>query len=128
MSEIAKSIKSDYRVAVAYMKTDLASQAALTLSIVRHHVAYAALPVKFNMRSRRIYVQAFPEDFAEARLLHYNASEIFAKTSDIESLTAVKNWLTLHEQSTEPMTALIADGFRSVIHDVEDDWKAAREP
>jgi hypothetical protein len=40
----------------------------------------------------------------------------------------VKNWLTLHEQSTEPMAALIADGFRSVIHDVEDDWKAAREP
>src|SRR5579871_398511 len=55
MTRIARTIETDYRAAAAYMKTDLASQAALTLSIVRNHIAYSALPVRFNMWSRPSY-------------------------------------------------------------------------
>ena len=76
----------DYRTAVAYVKTDLAAQAGLAISIVRHRIPYASLPVRINMWSWPAYARAFANDFSDVRLLHYLHHEVFSKSRDIENV------------------------------------------
>jgi hypothetical protein len=127
MESIAKTVEEDYRTAVAYMKTDLSAQAGLALSIVRNRVAYASLPVRFNMWSWPAYARAFPEDFTDLRLLHYLQADVFAKSRDIESLAILKSWLAHNRYSSEPMTRLIADGFGAFIEEVEENCNRANQ-
>jgi hypothetical protein len=125
MEAIARTVEQDYRTAAAYMKSDLAAQAGLALSIVRHQVAYASLPVRFNMWSWPAYSRAFPKDFSDVRLLHYLHPEVFSKSRDIENVAALKNWLAHNRDSREPMTRCIADGFAAFVAEVEEDCERA---
>jgi hypothetical protein len=126
MESIASTVEPDYRTAVAYVKTDLAAQAGLALSIVRHRVTYASLPVRFNMWSWPAYSRAFPDDFSDVRLLHYLHGEVFSKSRDIENVAALKNWLAHNRDSGEPMTRFIADGFGAFLPEVENQPPSAR--
>jgi hypothetical protein len=112
MGSIAGTVEEDYRTAAAYMKTDLAAQAGLALSIVRHQVAYASLPMRFNMWSWPAYLRAFPEEFSDLRLLHYLHPEVFSKSRNIENVTVLKNWLADNRDSGEPMTRCICGWIR----------------
>jgi hypothetical protein len=127
MESIASTFEQDYRTATAYMRTDLSGQAGLALSIVRNRVAYASLPVRFNMWSWPPYARAFPEDFSDVRLLHYLHPDVFAKSRDIESVTMLKSWLVHNRSSTEPMTRLIADGFGAFVEEVESNCNSANQ-
>lgn len=127
MESIARTVVEDHRIAAAYMKTYLSAQAGLALSIVRNRVAYASLPVRFNMWNLPAYGRAFPEDFSDARLLHYPFPEVFTKTRDIENLPTLKSWLAHNRYSTEPMTRLIADGFGAVVDEVEENCNRANQ-
>jgi hypothetical protein len=126
MDSIASTVEQDYRTAVDYVKTDLAAQAGLALSIVRHRVSYASLPVRFNMWSWPAYSRAFPDDFSDVRLLHYLHREVFSKSRDIENVAVLKNWLAHNRTSGEPMARLIADGFGAFVAEVENEPPAAR--
>jgi hypothetical protein len=121
MESIASTVEADYRAAAAYVKTDLAAQAALALSIVRHHVDYASLPVRFNMWSWPAYLRAFPDDFSDIRLLHYLHGEVFSKTRDIKNLATLKGWVDDHRDSADRMAWCIADGFGAFLEEVEAD-------
>jgi hypothetical protein len=125
MESIASTVEEDYRTALAYMNTDLAAQAGLALSIVRHRIDYASLPVRFNMWSWPAYQRAFPNEFSDVKLLHYLHHEVFSKSRDIENLAALKDWLAGNRESTEPMTRCIADGFGAFLAQVEEDRKKA---
>jgi hypothetical protein len=125
MESIASTVEEDYRTALAYMKTDLSAQAGLALSIVRHRLAYASLPMCFNMWSWPAYARAFPDDFSDVRLLHYLHGEVFSKSRDIENVAVVKNWLADNRDSGERMTRCIADGFRAFLAEVEKDCERA---
>jgi hypothetical protein len=125
MDSIAGTVEEDYRTAAAYMKSDLAAQAGLALSIVRHQVAYASLPVRFNMWSWPAYLHAFPEDFSDLRLLHYLHPEVFSKSRDIENVAVLRNWLADNRGSSETMTRFIADGFGAFLAEVEEDCERA---
>jgi hypothetical protein len=125
MESIVRTVEEDYRTAAAYMKTDLAAQAGLALSIVRHQVAYASLPMRFNMWSWPAYLRAFPEDFSDLRLLHYLHGEVFSKTRDIENVAVLKDWLATNRGSSERMTRCIADGFSAFLAEVEGDSERA---
>ncbi len=125
MESIASTVEEDYRTALAYMKTDLAAQAGLALSIVRHRVAHANLPVRFNMWSWPAYARAFPDDFSDVRLLHYLHREVFSKSRDIENVAVLKSWLADNRDSGEPMARRIADGFGAFLAEVEEDCERA---
>jgi hypothetical protein len=127
MDSIARTVEKDYRIAAAYMKTDLAAQAALALSIVRNHVAYGSLPVRFNMWSWPAYASAFPKEFSDVRLLHYLQTDVFAKSRDIESLAILKSWLARNRYSSEPMMRLITDGFGAFLDEVEGNCNKANQ-
>ena len=51
MNAIRETFEADYFLAKDYMKTDLAGQAGLALSIVRNNVSYNSLPVRYNFWS-----------------------------------------------------------------------------
>ncbi len=125
MESIADTVEADYRTALAYMNTDLAGQAGLALSIVRHRVDYASLPVRFNMWSWPAYQRAFPNEFSDVKLLHYLHPEVFSKSRDIENVAALKNWLADNRDAAEPMTRCIADGFDAFLAQVDEDHERA---
>ena len=125
MESIASTVEKDYRTAAAYMKTDLSGQAGLALSIVKHRVAYASLPMRFNMWSWPAYARAFPDDFSDVRLLHYLHREVFSKIRDIENVAALETWLADNRESGERMTRCIADGFGAFLAEVEGDLERA---
>jgi hypothetical protein len=127
MDSIARTIENDSRTAAAYMKTDFSAQAGLALSIVRNHVAYANLPVQFNMWSWPAYARAFSEEFSDVKLLHYLHPDVFAKSRDIESLATLKGWLACNRYSNEPMTRLTADGFGAFVEEVEQNCNRANQ-
>lgn len=118
MGLIAKTIKDDCQAAARYMKTDLHAQAGLTLSIVRNRVSASYLPTRFNMWNWSPYASAFPEEFANVKLLHYLQSEIFDKARDLENLTILKDWLFRNEQSENPMARLLVGGFGAFVDEV----------
>jgi hypothetical protein len=127
MKTLAGTFESDHQICLDYMKTDLAAQAALALSIVRNGIAYSSLPVRFNMWSLPAYARAFPDDFSDARLLHYLADGVFAKSRDIENLTILKDWLLRNRNSGEPMARLIADGFGAFVAEVEENCRRTNQ-
>lgn len=92
MNAIATTFASDYLLAADFMKTDLAGQAGLTLSIVRHGIPYLALPVRYNFWADERHYEAFPGEAAEVRVLHYLNGPL-SKARDIESPAAVAAWL-----------------------------------
>lgn len=122
MEAIARTVEEDYRTAAAYMKTDLSAQAGLALSIVKNKVAYASLPVRFNMWAWPPYASAFPEELPDVRLLHYLHSGAFAKTRDVQSLPVLKNWLAGKRRSSEPTTRLVTEGFGAFFEEVEENF------
>ena len=127
MDAIAKTVEQDYRIAADYMKSDLAAQAGLALSIVRNRVEYASLPVRYNMWSYSPYACAYPDDFSDVRFLHYLQPDVFAKGRDIENLETVKGWLAHNRHSSDLLTRLIADGFDGFVDEVEENFNRANQ-
>jgi hypothetical protein len=122
MEAIATTVEEDYLTAAAHMKSIYSAQAGLALSIVKNRVAYASLPVRFNMWAWPPYRAAFPEECSQVRLLHYLAPDVFAKTRDIDNLVVLKDWLAHNGRSDEPMTRLMADGFGAFVEEVEENF------
>ena len=96
MNAIAKTFAQDYYLAADFMQTDLSAQAGLTLSIIRNAIDYQALPVRYNFWAEGGYHQAFPQEAADVRILHY-LNGPFQKDRDIESPAHVEAWLRAHK-------------------------------
>ena len=128
MEAIATSVEEDDRIAAAYMKSVLSAQAGLAVSIVKNRVAYASLPIRFNMWAWPPYRAAFPEEFSDIRLLHYHSPDVFAKTRDIQNLAALRKWLADNQSSSDPTARLVADGFGAFVGEVEENFNKVGQP
>ena len=108
MNAIAKTFPQDYFLAADFMQTDLAAQAGLTLSIIRNAVRYQALPVRYNFWADQGYYQAFPDDAADLRILHY-LNGPFRKDQDNGSPEEVAAWLQSHRKDAGAHARFIFD-------------------
>jgi hypothetical protein len=122
MNAIRNTFEKDYLLAADYMKTDLAAQAALTLSIVRNRIGYRSLPVRYNFWSIDWYLSGFPEDAADIRILHYLAPP-FRKHRDNHSHEDVRLWIDAHRADETPifkfMVELLSAAYDLVQADAE---------
>jgi len=93
MNAIAKTFHQDYLLAADF--APFAAQAGLTLSIIRNAIHYQTLPLRYNFWGDYRYHQAFPDEAADMRILHY-LNGPFLKDRDIESPAHVAVWLEAH--------------------------------
>ena len=111
MNAIRETFEADYFLAKDYMKTDLAGQAGLALSIVRNNVSYNSLPVRYNFWSADFYLSAFPDDAADIRVLHYLVPP-FRKHRDNSTHAEVGRWLAENRGSDSPIVAFLVRELR----------------
>lgn len=114
MNAIRKTFHSDYLVAHEFMKSVVAAQAALGLSITRHELEAAALPVRYNFWSQDKYLRHFPQEADDARVLHY-LNGPFRKHGDTDSLTDVEAWVKARSATPDPVERLLVDALTRVL-------------
>jgi galactoside O-acetyltransferase len=114
MNAIRDSFESDYLIAADYMKTDLAAQAGLCLSIVRHKLTAIALPVRYNFWATEAYHEAFQDERRDLRVMHYLAGP-FSKHRDNESIADVLRWIGEHRRGTDETSRSVATVLERVL-------------
>ena len=100
MNAIRGTFEADYLVADEYMQSVLAAQAGLGLSIWRHQLDAAALPLRYNFWSQDKYLANFPEEADAVRVLHY-LNGPFSKQTDTGSIAAVEEWVAARVDTSD---------------------------
>jgi hypothetical protein len=114
MNAIRETFHSDYLVAHDFMQSILAAQAGLGLSITRHRLDAAALPLRYNFWSQGKYLANFPEEAEDIRVLHY-LNGPFRKHGDTDSIAAVKAWVASRVDTADPVERLLVDALYKVL-------------
>lgn len=114
MNAIRETFHADYLAAKAFMQTILAGQAGLGLSIARHRLDAAALPVRYNFWSQDKYLASFPGESADIRVLHY-LNGPFRKHDDTHSIADVEKWVAAHSDSSDPVERLLVGALGKVL-------------
>ena len=114
MNAIRETFHEDYLVANDFMQSILAGQAGLGLSITRHQLDAAALPLRYNFWTQDKYVARFPEEAANVRVLHY-LNGPFRKHSDSNSIADVGEWVANRSGTSDPVERLLVDSLTKVL-------------
>ena len=114
MNAIRQTFHSDYLIAHEFMQNILAGQAGLGLSITRHGLDAAALPLRYNFWSQGKYLANFPEEAEEVRVLHY-LNGPFRKHGDNDTIADVERWVAARSGTSDPVERLLADSLGKVV-------------
>lgn len=114
MNAVRETFRSDYLIAEEFMQSVLAAQAGLGLSIARHQLDAAALPLRYNFWSQDKYLQNFPAEAEDIRVLHY-LNGPFRKSADTKSIADVERWVSARLESSDPVERLLAGALGKVV-------------
>jgi hypothetical protein len=114
MNAIRETFEADYLAANDFMQNILAGQAGLGLSIARHQLDAAALPLRYNFWTQDKYLANFPDEAAEVRVLHY-LNGPFRKHGDNDSLGDVAEWVAARANPSDPVERLLVDALGKVL-------------
>lgn len=114
MNAIRETFHSDYAVANDFMQTVLAAQAGLGLSIARHRLDAAALPLRYNFWTQAKYLANFPEEAEDVRVLHY-LNGPFRKHGDTNSIADVQEWVAARSDTPDPVEDLLVRALNRVL-------------
>jgi hypothetical protein len=95
MTAIGKVIYTEMAHVERVVDFEFKCQIALTLALVRLGLPYRTLPLRYNFPNLQVIADAFPQELADVRLLHYlGKSSYFDKDRDFESSGRVASWLS----------------------------------
>jgi hypothetical protein len=114
MNAIRETFHTDYLVANDFMQSVLAAQAGLGLSITRHQLDAAALPVRYNFWTQDKYLANFPEEADDIRVLHY-LNGPFKKHDHTRSIADVEDWVASRSIPSDPVERLLASALSKVL-------------
>jgi hypothetical protein len=114
MNAIGGTFHEDYRQANDFMQNILAAQAALGLAITRHLLDAAALPVRYNFWTQDKYLQNFPDEAENVRVLHY-LNGPFRKHSDNNSIADIQAWVEDRPNPSDPVERLLVGALSKVL-------------
>jgi hypothetical protein len=114
MSAIRGSFEADYLVADNFMQSILAAQAGLGLSIARHQLDAAALPLRYNFWTQDKYLRNFPDEANEVRVLHY-LNGPFRKHGDTSSIADVEQWVETRPNPSGAVERLLVNALTKVL-------------
>jgi lipopolysaccharide biosynthesis glycosyltransferase len=122
MNSIRKSFEMDYLLAKDYMKTVVAAQVALCLSIVRNKIPYTCLPPSYNFWSHELYLRHFPQDAKEMKIFHY-LNPPFRKHIDTISHSSINERLFACRDDNSLLIRFASQTFESAYKIVSEDIK-----
>jgi lipopolysaccharide biosynthesis glycosyltransferase len=114
MNAVGETFEEDYLVADKFMQSVLSAQAGLGLSIARHGLDAAALPLRYNFWSQDKYLSNFPAEAAEVRVLHY-LNGPFKKHGDNDSVAKVEEWLRSRPNPSDSVEQLLVTKLTNVL-------------
>jgi hypothetical protein len=114
MNAIRETLEADYLAAMNFMQNILAGQAGLGLSISRHRLDAAALPLRYNFWSQGKYLENFPDEAAKVRVLHY-LNGPFRKHCDNESIDDVQRWVAARPNPTDAVERFLVAALGKVL-------------
>ena len=112
MRRIGASIYEDLDVVNTVFRNIFAGQVALSLAINRQGVEWAPLPVRYNFPNGREFCDAYPDDAADIRVLHFMQSTGIDRTSDFQSYAHVER--AMSRPGLSPPNGFLAERLRSV--------------
>jgi hypothetical protein len=119
MNAVRGTFQDDYLVADDFMQSILAAQAGLGISIARHELDAAALPLRYNFWSQDKYLANFPEEARDIRVLHY-LNGPFRKHGDTDSVGDVEAWVAARSDTSDPVEHLLVTALKSVLSRIEE--------
>lgn len=84
MRQIGRTIFAELAV-VRRFEDFFRAQMSLTLAIQRHQIPWDLMDLKYNFPNDQRFVERYPEDFADMRLVHYLRKDQFDKDVDFET-------------------------------------------
>lgn len=114
MNAIRETFETDYLTANDFMQSVLAAQAGLGLSIARHQLDAAALPLRYNFWTQDKYLASFPEEADDIRVLHY-LNGPFRKHGDTSSIDDVTHWVAARPNPSDPVERLLVGALGRVL-------------
>jgi len=127
MNAIRESFHEDYLVADEFMQSVVAAQAGLGLSITRHQLDAAGLPLRYNFWSQDKYLANFADDARDIRVLHY-LNGPFKKHGDTETVGHVEDWVAARTDASDPVERLLVDELSKVLTRIRQRMDAVRAP
>jgi hypothetical protein len=114
MNAIRETFHQDYLLANDFMQNILAAQAGLGLAITRHQLDAAALPVRYNFWTQDKYLEHFPEEAEDVRVLHY-LNGPFRKHCDNDSIADVQAWIAARPNPSDRVERLLVGALSKVL-------------
>lgn len=119
MNAVRESFHADYIIANEFMQSILAAQAGLGLSITRHKLDAAALPLRYNFWSQGKYLANYPSEAEDIRVLHY-LNGPFRKHGDTDSIADVEAWIAARANASDAVEALLVRSLGKVLARIDE--------
>lgn len=69
------------------------AQIALSTSLHRSKIDSKELPLRYNFPNQLPYIEEYPDEVADLRVLHYMNAKYFDKESDLDTVGSIRDWL-----------------------------------
>lgn len=112
MRRIGLGIYEDLDYVNAVFRNILSGQVALSLSISRLGLPWAPLPLRYNFPNVQEFYDAYREEAAEVRVLHFLQGTQINRGTDFMSYDHVER--AMDKPDLSPLNAFLADRLRSV--------------
>ncbi|MEM9520635.1 MAG: hypothetical protein AAGA37_15050 [Actinomycetota bacterium] len=90
------------------------AQVALTVAMYRLGLRAEELPLRFNFPNQPRYVEPYPQDASDIRILHYMSRDMFDKEADLDDLASIEGWLAAgHDR--DPLHARLAEALAAAL-------------
>ncbi len=86
-------------------------QIAFTAAVQRQGLKGEELSIRYNFPNQQPYVNAYPDDFDDLRVLHYMSPKHFDKESDLNSAEQLRVWAA--DSALDRVHRVLSDHFRS---------------
>ncbi len=87
---IGENIFADFDLVNTVSRTALSGQVALTLAISRLGLAWTPLPLRYNFQNLPMVYEAYPEEAAEIRVLHFLQETEISRVRDFQSYEQIE--------------------------------------
>jgi radical SAM protein with 4Fe4S-binding SPASM domain len=93
------------------VETPYRAQIALTLALLRLRLPWRTLPLRYNFTPGfSAYFEALPEEWTNARVLHYTCTPQFDKDQLMNSYAKMSEWL--EQEDRDPISQRLREVFR----------------
>lgn len=93
MRQIGQRIFADFDLVNTVSRTALSGQVALTLAISRLELEWAPLPLRYNFQNAPMFYEAFTDEAADIRVLHFLDESEISRVRDFQSYTQIQQLL-----------------------------------